>query len=237
MSKNSTDREKLRKRFQKSLLKLGIFDLLPKVIYEELFGIAALRHFNVGQVIYLEGERADFVYILEKGWVKSSQITRKGREQGLLFLKPVEIFGDIAVFTETSYPGTTTALEAVEVWVIPSDKFLEIVNRCPGLALAIIRKLSFRVLHFISLVDDLSLKSVESRLASTLLQYAESHNGQLIVQRRTWTTLDEMAIRFGTVRNVLSRAMIKLESEGYIKVEKQSIILLNPDDLAERADN
>ncbi len=82
------------------------------------------RHFEAGQVIYLEGEPADFVYILEHGWVKATRITHEGREQGLLFLHPVEIFGDIAVFTGTTYPGTTTALEDVDAWVLPSETFL-----------------------------------------------------------------------------------------------------------------
>ena len=71
---------------------------------------ATLQHFEAGQVIYIEGEPANYVYILERGWVKSTRMTHEGREQGLLFLRPVEIFGDIAVFTEKPYPGTVTAV-------------------------------------------------------------------------------------------------------------------------------
>ena len=43
-----------------------------------------------------------------------------------------------------------------------------------------------------------------------------------------------MAIRLGTVRDVLSRTLKTLESEGLLKVEKQSIILLDPKGLEER---
>lgn len=198
--------------------------------------VATPRHFDAGQVIYLEGEPAEFVYILEQGWVKATRITREGREQGLLFLQPVDIFGDIAVFAETTYPGTTTALEPVDVWVIPSSMILELTKRYPDLALAIIRKLSERVLYYISLVEDLSLRNVEARLAYTLLRNAEFCNGQLSVPRREWTTFDEMAVRLGTVRDVLSRALKTLEVEGCIRVEKQAIVLLDPKSLAERAD-
>jgi hypothetical protein len=45
-----------------------------------------------------------------------------------------------------------------------------------------------------------------------------------------------MAVRLGTVRDVLSRAMKTLEAEGLLRVEKQAILLSNPRGLAERAD-
>lgn len=212
------------------------FNTLPAEVQEVIFMAAIPRHFEAGQVIYLEGEPADYVYILEHGWVKATRITHEGREQGLLFLHPVEIFGDIAVFTGTTYPGTTTALESVDAWVLPSETFLHLVKRYPDLALAIIRKLSERVLYYIGLVEDLSLKSVEARLASTLLRNAELSDKRLIVPRREWTTFDEMAVRLGTVRDVLSRAMKTLEAEGYLKVEKQTIIILDPEGLAGLAD-
>jgi CRP/FNR family transcriptional regulator len=83
-------------------------------------------------------------------------------------------------------------------------------------------------------VEDLSLRNVETRLANTLLQHAEARNGQLLVPRRDWTTFDEMAVRLGTVRDVLSRALKTLEAEGLLKVEKQAIVLLDPKGLAER---
>jgi CRP/FNR family transcriptional regulator len=152
----------------------------------------------------------------------------------MMFLRPVEIFGDIAVLTSTSYPGTVIALEDVEVWVIPAQIILNLISLHPEFAMAVIRHLGERVLHYIHLVEDLSLRNVESRLAHTLLHHAENQNGQLIVPRRDWTTFDEMAVRLGTVRDVLSRALKTLEAENLLRVEKQAIILLDPKGLEER---
>lgn len=217
------------------MMQIKNFDTLSVDAQEAIMKVASFRHFDAGQVIYVEGEPATFVYILESGWVKATRMTHEGREQGLLFLRPVEIFGDIAVFTETTYPGTATALESVDVWAIPSLKLLELVQLYPDLALMIIRKLSQRILYYIGLVEDLSLRSVEARFAHTLLYHAELKNGQLIVPRRFWTTFDEMAVRLGTVRDVLSRVIKSLEVDGLIKVEKKAILLLDPKGLSERA--
>lgn len=224
------------KRLRATLSQLSFFTDLTDETQSALLAAATLKHFEAGQVIYLEGEQADHIYILERGWVKSTRMTQEGREQGLLFLRPVEIFGDIAVFTGQPYPGTVTALEKVDAWVVPADQTLTLVRTHPDLALAVIRRLSERVLHYIGLVEDLSLRSVEARLAHTLLRYAVPQDNQLMVPRRDWTTFDQMAVRLGTVRDVLSRAMKTLEAEGLLRVEKYGICLIDPRGLAERAD-
>jgi CRP/FNR family transcriptional regulator len=210
------------------------FAALPEEAQQTLAASAIRRHFDAGQVIYVEGEPAESVYVLESGWVKATRVTREGREQAMLFLRPVEVFGDIAALTGTTYPGTAVALEAVEVWAIPAQIVLDLIARYPAFALAVIRHLGERVLHYIGLVEDLALRSVEARLANTLLRYAEQHGGQLIVPRRGWTTFDEMAVRLGTVRDVLSRALKTLEAEKLLRVERQAIVLLDPAGLEER---
>lgn len=221
-------------RIHRVLSRLRHFADLPENIQQTIAASAVHRHFDAGQVIYVEGEPAESVYILESGWVKATRMTREGREQAMMFLRPVEVFGDIAVFTGTTYPGTVVALEDVDVWVVPAQTVLDLVSRHPALAMAVIRRLGERVLHYIRLVEDLSLRSVESRLANTLLRYAELRDGQLIVPRREWTTFDEMAVRLGTVRDVLSRALKTLEAENLLRVEKQAIVLLDPKGLEER---
>lgn len=221
-------------RLKALLARIRHFDSLPPEVQERLAASAVSCHFNAGQVIYVEGEPAESIYILETGWVKATRMTREGREQAMMFLRPVEIFGDIAVFTGTTYPGTVVALEAVEAWSIPSKVILDLIPRHTELAMAVIRRLSERVLHYVGLVEDLSLRSVESRLASTLLRNSELQDGRLVVPRREWTTFDEMAVRLGTVRDVLSRALKTLEAEDLLRVEKQAIVLLDPQGLERR---
>jgi len=221
--------------FLPTLQRLPHFGALQPDTRQALAAAAVLRRFASGQVIYLEGEPAESIYVLEAGWIKATRMTLEGREQALMFLRPVDIFGDIAVFTGTAYPGTVVALEPVRVWVIPAKTILELIPQHPDLAMSIIRHLGERVPHYVNLVEDLSLRSVEARLAHTLLQNVELHDGHLMVPRREWTTFDEMAVRLGTVRDVLSRALKTLEAENLLRVEKQYILLLDPKGLAERA--
>jgi CRP-like cAMP-binding protein len=212
------------------------FSDLPAHIRTALASMAVPRQFSEGQVIFMEGEPANWLYVLESGWVKASRMSPEGREQALLFLKKGDIFGDVAILTDTTYPGTVVALETVQVWAIEKADILDLIARHPELALSVIRSLGQRILYYIGLVEDLSLRSVEARLAHTLLKNAENSEGQLVVRRRTWTTFDRMANRLGTVRDVLSRALRSLEEEGLLRVEKGAIILLDPEGLARRGD-
>jgi CRP-like cAMP-binding protein len=216
------------------LSRLPSFSGLDAATLEALALAATPRHYDAGQVIYLEGEPATALYVLESGWVKATRMTPDGREQALYVFRPVDIFGDIAVFTGTSYPGTVVALEDVEAWAIDGATFLDLTAHHHQLSLATIRRLAERVLYFIGLVEDLSLRSVEARLAKTLLKHAETRDGTLIVPRRSWTTFDEMAVRLGTVRDVLSRALHTLEDEGLLSVGRHEITLLDPQGLEKR---
>lgn len=223
-------------RLKALLARVRHFDGLPPEVQERLAAVATLKHFETGQVIYIEGEPAESVFLIEKGWVKATRMSRDGREQALLFLQAGEVFGDIAVFSGTPYPGTVIALEAVDAWRIPADEILKLTRQYPDLAMAVIRRLGERVLRHVALIEDLSLRSVEARLAHTLLHHARMKDGNLSVPRQSWTTFDEMATRLGTVRDVLSRTLRALETEGLLKVERQEIILLDPAALSKRGE-
>ncbi|MGB7875842.1 MAG: Crp/Fnr family transcriptional regulator [Anaerolineales bacterium] len=218
------------------LKKISYFKELPDQVIVDLARTARQRHFEREQVVYIEGESAENIFVLESGWVKVTRMTSEGREQALAFMQPGEVFGEVAAFTGETYPATVTALEPVVVWVISTQFFVEMIQKHPGLALTVIQQLGKRTMYFIGLVEDLALRSVEARLAHTLLRHAEMRDGQLIVPRRPWTTFDEMAVRLGTVRDVLSRALKTLEAEGLLRVEKQAIVLLEAEGLAKRGD-
>lgn len=116
-------------QIKNALQRIRHFNDLPDEIQQGIAASAIHRHFDTGQVIYVDGEPAESIYILEAGWVKATRMTRDGREQAMMFLHPVEVFGDIAVFTGTTYPGTVVALEDVDVWVIPAKTILDLIPR------------------------------------------------------------------------------------------------------------
>ena len=98
----------------------------------------------------------------------------------------------------------------------------------------VIKDLADRVIHLVRLVEDLSLRSVEARLARLLLEQAEAGGS---VQRRRWATQAEMAPALATVPDVVNRALRKLSDAGLIHVERHQIQILDQEGLKQdRAD-
>lgn len=192
---------------------------------------AIRRVYDAEQVILLEGEPCAGLYIVESGWLKAVKISVDGREQVLQTLKPGDVFNVISVFTDALNQATVTALETSQVWVIRRDVLLRMMDEHPSITRQIVKDLAGRVMHLIRMVEDLSLRSVEARLARLLVEQAEGE----VVQRRRWATQVEMAARLGTVPDVVNRALRKLADEGLIHVERHQIQILDKEGLRNTA--
>lgn len=189
---------------------------------------AAIRRvYDAEQVILIEGEPCVGLYIVESGWLKAIKIGLDGREQVLQTLKPGDVFNGISVFTDAPNQATVSALETSVVWMVRREVLLKLLEEHPSLARQVIQELAGKVQYLIRLVEDLSLRSVEARLARLLLEQAEGES----VQRRRWATQSEMASRLGTVPDVVNRALRKLSDEGLIHVERHQIQILNKEGL------
>jgi CRP/FNR family transcriptional regulator len=94
----------------------------------------------------------------------------------------------------------------------------------------LLANLAGRVVYLAGMVADLSLHSVEVRLARLLLD--EASGGRL--DRQPWLTQTELAARLGTVPDVLSRALRSLADAGLIAVERRHITVLDAKGLARR---
>lgn len=183
--------------------------------------------YDAGQIILLEGEPCEGLYIVESGWLKAVKIGLDGREQVLQTLSSGDVFNAISVFTDAPNQATVTAIETSRVWIVRREVLLKMLDQYPMLARQIIKDFAGRVMHLIRMVEDLSLRTVEGRLARFLLDQA----GGEVARRRRWPTQAEMAARLGTVPDVVNRALRKLAEEGLIRVERRQIHILDPDGL------
>lgn len=192
---------------------------------------AIRRVYDAGQVILLEGEPCVGLYIVESGWLKAVKIGLDGREQVLQTLGPGEVFNAVSVFTDAPNQATVTALETSRVWIIQREVLLSMIDQHPTLARQVVKDLAGRVMHLVRMVEDLSLRSVEARLARLLLEQAEGKT----VQRQRWATQAEIAARLGTVPDMVNRALRKLAEAGMIHVERHQIQILDKEGLSDIA--
>ena len=199
------------------------FSGLDQATLKAVARTAIRRTYQPNQVILTEGEPSRGFYVIESGWIKVTKFSFEGREQVLKTLGPGDSFNAISVFTEAPNQANVATLENVIAWFIPKNEMLRLLDENPALAQLIIQDLAGKVMHLVGLVEDLSLRTVESRLARLLLEHAEND----ILARRRWATQAEMANRIGTVPDVLNRTLRKLIDAGYIQVNRQEIRILD----------
>jgi CRP/FNR family transcriptional regulator len=82
--------------------------------------------------------------------------------------------------------------------------------------------------HTLTLVQDLSLRNVDSRVAKVLLQRVETRPGiGAGAQCRTRLTQQELAEMAGTVREVAARSLKRLASRGAIRLDGGQVVILD----------
>ena len=185
--------------------------------------------FRKGEVLFLEGESCRGLYVIKSGQIRVFKSSPEGREQVLLIAKPGDSFNDVPVFDGGPNPASSSALEPSTVYIIPKETLISLVADCPA-AQAIIKVFATRLRHLTTVVGDLSFRRIVSRLAKLLLEMAVIEGGSSPIRR---LTQEEMAAMVGSVRDVVSRALRDLERAGAIKVEKQRILVVDPQRLRE----
>lgn len=189
------------------------------------------RVYDPGEVVFLEGEPCAGLYVVESGWLKSVKVSPGGREQVIRFVGPGEVFNEVAILVGSPNLVTIIALEASVVWVLPRQRILELLDAHPQMARVVAQQMAERAMYLVHLVEDLSLRTVEARLAHVLLEQAQGDE----VRRQRWSTQAEMAARLGTVPDVLNRALRNLVEAELIEVERQQIRILDREGLEDRS--
>jgi CRP-like cAMP-binding protein len=189
------------------------------------------QEYDAGQVVFLEGEQEVALYVVQQGWLKAVKMSPDGREQVLHFIGPGEVFNAIGVFVEATNPATVIALEPTTVWVIQKNNMLKLLDDYPELARVVIQRLAGRVQQLIAMVEDLSLRTIEARLARYLIEQSTAEQ----LHRPRWATQAELANRLGTVPDVLNRALRSLAKDQLIRVERHQIQILDYNGLEAKA--
>ncbi len=171
-------------RSVEALSSVPLFSELDANILDVIRHAAAPQHYAAGETVFLQGDPCEGLYIVQGGWLKGIITSSLGREQIIRLLRPGDVFNEIGLLTDGKNLVTVQALEESTLWVIKRETILRLMDEHPRLCRAITRNLAERVLHLMKLVEDLSLRTVKSRMARLLLENAK----ESVINRRRWMT-------------------------------------------------
>jgi len=189
------------------------------------------KSFSAEEIVLWENGSSPGMHLVRSGWLKAVRSARTGREQILGLFGPGDSFSVISALSEIPNPARIISLEESVIQIIPRELIFTVLDRYPELSHKLIERLSKSLAHLISLVEDLSLESVETRLAKFLISRAEDGT----YHRKKRETQDTIAAQIGTVPDVLSRILRDFEKSGLITVNRKKIVLLDMRVLSEKA--
>jgi len=183
------------------------------------------RRLASGDLLFVAGEEANGLYVLVEGAVRAFRESVDGREQVIHVERAGATIAEVPVFDEGPYPSTAAAEEASTVLFIDRRDVRRLCLDHPRIALAALKLLAGRLRKCAELVEALSLHEVDQRLARLLLAEAllrGSRKGDGVTLDIVLTN-QQIAARIGTVREVVSRALNRLQQNGLIEVEGRRV--------------
>lgn len=210
----------------------------------ELFGHLAAKELNgvaetcmeyrlkKGEILFTAGDESRGLYVIASGSLRAFRANEEGREQTIHVEKAGTTIAEVPVFDDKPYPSTVVAEELSEVLFISKRDIKKLCLKYPAIALAALKLLAARLRKTAALAESISLREVDQRLAAFLMvEFKEKGTKKITVPSHAI-----LASRLGSVREVVSRSLAKLEQEGLVSVDKKHIvILLNPEGLEDYA--
>jgi CRP/FNR family transcriptional regulator len=188
-----------------------------------------------GEILFMEGDEARGLYCIVEGSVRAFRESLEGREQVIHVETAGATIAEVPVFDEGKYPSTVAGDEDSVLLFIEKRDVRRLCLEHPQIAVAALRLLAGRLRKCAALVEDLSLHEVDQRLAKFLAGEARARGtktGAGIVLEMPLTN-QQVAARIGSVREVVSRALARLQKNGLITVEGRHITI--PDEEALRS--
>jgi CRP/FNR family transcriptional regulator len=210
----------------KTLRKTPLFASLTDEEMHALVSRVARKRFDRGALLFGEGDPCTGLFLVASGKIRIFKLSAAGREQVLAVEGPGSSFAELPVFDGGNYPAAAAALEDAEVLFISRKDFQNFCREHPDVALKVIAVVGARLRRLIGIIEELSFTTVRHRLISLVLRLAQvgtrSKEGILVELTKSH---QDLAAELGTVRELVSRNLSRLQAEGFLEVDGRKIIV------------
>jgi CRP/FNR family transcriptional regulator len=210
-----------------ALRKVPLFRGLSDTEMESLVARALPRHFGQGEVIFAEGDPCEGLYVIESGTVRIFKTSASGREQVLTVEGPGSSIAELPVFDGGAYPASAVAASHAALLFISKKDFQTLCLQHPDVALKVLRVVGARLRGLVSIIEELSFTTIRHRLMALLLREASQKGKQTArgIEFTLTASNQELAFQIGTVRELVSRNLSRLQAAGLLEMEGKTVII------------
>ena len=210
-----------------ALRQTRLFGSLDEAALLWLASRAEEQHLTSGEMLFFSGEPATGMFVVVDGKIRAFQQNLEGREQVMHIDAAGAMLGDVPVFDDGPYPASAVAQTDSDVLFISKQVIQQFCQQNPHFVLTALKLMAERVRRHAQLVNSLSFHEVGQRLALWLLDEAERAGAEQTGRIALHLSLSnhEIATRIGSVRDVVSRALARLQQLGLVVVKARTITI------------
>ena len=221
-----------------ALSTIPFFAGLDRVALERVSAGMRARRFRRGEVIFHIGDPGDALFVIVDGEVKISLPSETGDEAILATLRVGDVFGELALLDGAPRSASATAIGATETVVLPRDRFRELIASEAGVRDALLASIAGELRRLTTHVEELHFLDITGRLAARLVRLSQEGGTRLGdggIRLRTNLTQGDLAAMVGCTRQSVNKLLGMFTDDGLIRLDRDSIVVLDLEGLLRTA--
>lgn len=199
-----------------------LFASLPDALAEEILLRATTKSYDRGSTVFLQGDRAESIFVVMEGWFKLYRITPTGSEAVVGVFTKGRSFGEAVALSGDAYPVSAEAVTDGRLLHVRASILEQMMKERPEIAIAILSSAFRHLQGLVSQVEQLKAHTGAQRVAEFLLELCDCNANTCTIRLPYDKTL--IAGRLGMQPQSLSRAFNRLEAQGVTISHNQATI-------------
>lgn len=196
----------------------------PELV-EKLFKYGHKKTFYELDIVFAEGERAEFLPIVLTGNVKMVRYPEIGKEFIIGFFTDGEVFAIPPAMDGKSYPATCVAVENTKLLILPRPNFQKLMAESSEFTAIVMEKMCGLLRETAETINNLANSSPEHRVGNILLRLADGKPTKINLRRQ------DIADMAGLTTETTIRVIKRLQERGLLQIVKGKVFLEQPERL------
>lgn len=193
---------------------------------------AQIRREEKGKFIFIQGDKAEWFYLIIDGWIKLFRDTIDGNEAVVDVLTAGHLFGESAIFDNGIYGYGAQLLEPTQYIMLPSSLLKTAVASDQKMAMNMLQVMAQHRRQQSMEIEHLNMQNAPQRIGCFLLRLCPVDvKGSVTLHLPYDKTL--IAARLGMKPETFSRALATLKKDANIRVQGAMVIIGNIQELVD----
>lgn len=210
-----------------------VFASLNEAGRDQLARQSIRKQYRKGEWIAHHGDVWPYLFLVGSGLVHGLKESSEGRSLIVLTLESGEVFWGTSFFVDdAAMPVLLQAQADSTIYLWSREEMMPWLLGNGRIAWELSRLMVRRMMRASEIVEELAFQPVRGRLARLLLGHFGDAVDEFVARD---LTLDEMAARVGTKREMVCRLLYQFAEEGVIEISRTEFMITNRDMLQEFA--